>query len=435
MSRPSSHSNRMGNTSLVRLPTIFEHSGESLSPTLSLHKSPRSVSSRSLVPLPVPEKREEQNVEESMKREVIPENGKGEVNEEDLVEVDLLLSEIMNAEDTYIALLETCINVLLEPIEQSANDSDLEPRLNLQPEQVRAIFSNMQQLYGVSCKFCDDLRGATTGNTVESRLVSFCGMVNAYAPSFKMYSMYASNLNRANAIVAELRSNSEYSVLHNFLQVTESSGACKGKTLESFLLLPFEHVPRLLASLDRLSRIVNQMTSNDAVKQTKVLLSNILKKLNECMEKVNETIRARENGEIIAKIQEELGCDCNLFSPNRTFVKREPMTLVTNWSPECESRAYDVREVFLFSDLLVYTTETVGFWSNSTTVHQIPLDANCACEMVRDASCCGIERSLLRIGRKFGGTSIVVEFASFLLLMETRLLIEELCCKACPLSA
>ena len=347
-----------------------------------------------------------------------------------------VLNEIVSSEEAYVAHLETFMNVIVAPMMLSSLDADAEPRLDLKVDQVREICSNIEELYGIACKFANEIRSTKELSNLELRIAGFAFFADKYAPAFKNYAMYASNCQHAKETLEELRNSSYHTRFQAFLENAASSAACKGNTMDSYLIMPVQRLPRYVLLLKQLLKEIEILPPTEFLKQAVALVQSALKKLEDSASSVNEAVRMRENGEMLAKIQKELG-DYNLFVPGRVFIRRSKLNLVSSWNPKTEVVVAQEHEVFLFSDMLMFTTMS-GFFTAVISVVEFKLDSCCVCEVVADASGNATTLPLLRIGLPyncpfplFGPMPIMIEFPSHSSMFEWTLSIEEVIRK-CP---
>lgn len=117
--------------------------------------------------------------------------------------------------------------------------------------------------------------------------------------------------------------------------------------------------PRYILLLKELLKQASNISSSESITKSGVFLLNAIKKLEESAAQINESIRSRENGEIMAQLQKEIGDSIVLFSPGRTFIKRGKLfKLSSSWTPSSTEREGRSIEFLLFSDLLLYISPT-----------------------------------------------------------------------------
>ena len=326
-----------------------------------------------------------------------------------------VLDEILAVEEGYVCHLETFLNVVMGPMVMSSSHWGF----SIKPEQARVIFSNIQQVYTAAAKFVHDLRPALGVVGVEAQLNSFISVANKHLQSFKIYAIYAANFGRSKAAVDEMYADSENPNLLDFLASMEHSRACNGNTLESYLMMPLDRVPRHILLLNKLLNKIEKIASeNEKLDQIKTNIVTLLKKAEELSNPVQELTRKRENSKAIAKIQDELGGAFNVQTAGRMFVARSKVRLLASWSSESVNRLGEERDFFLFSDLLFYTSCS-GILSSSLSINEIRLDAHTACEVVRDCCPDASDKPLLRVGAPsnlsfaiYGTSPVVLEFSS-----------------------
>ena len=141
--------------------------------------------------------------------------------------------------------------------------------------------------------------------------------------------MYAGNFNQSRKQLDKLENDSNYDEFKNYIDQVSNYTACKGNTLGSYLIMPVQRIPRYLLLIKELLRkLENQNNPSTSLLDSINLLQSALKKLEESANNVNESIRSRENGEILAKIQQEVGNSFVIFQPGRKFILREDLFLL-----------------------------------------------------------------------------------------------------------
>ena len=161
----------------------------------------------------------------------------------------------------------------------------------------------------------------------DIRLNNFATVLNSYALSFKVYGMYAANFTLASKHLEKLSTDSDYDDFQNFITDVSNDPICKGNDLGSYLIMPVQRLPRYILLLKELLKkleILNRPSHLDSI----TMLQSAMKKLEDSANNVNESIRSRENGELLAKIQEEVGDAFCIFSPGRIFVRRDQLLLL-----------------------------------------------------------------------------------------------------------
>ncbi|CAG8726080.1 67_t:CDS:10, partial [Acaulospora morrowiae] len=261
--------------------------------------------------------------------------------------------EIINTERHYVECLLLVQKLFLGPLVESLSTEN--PILT--KRSINEIFANLPDLINVNTELLRRLEERIAGpiNEDEEDDVEFefwdpeSGKLGDIflnmAPFFKMYSVYVKNFNSALAVIdVQLRDNPQFS---EFYRNVIKTGQCKGLTLQAYLIMPVQRIPRY------------RMLLEDLLKKTAETHSDYLnlRKAYQVIEHVatfvNETIRQHEMFITMLEIQKSLiGFDEALLIPGRRFIKRGTVKKICR-------RNHQQREFFLFSDVLIYASPTL----------------------------------------------------------------------------
>ncbi|RIA96501.1 hypothetical protein C1645_384598 [Glomus cerebriforme] len=256
--------------------------------------------------------------------------------------------EILTTERHYVECLQLVQRLFLDPLTESLSSAN--PILT--KKSINEIFANLSDLINVNTELLRrlDERIAITidDKPIEDSEDKFWNPEDGclgdifldMAPFFKMYSIYVKNFNSALSVInVQLRDNPAFSA---FLRDIIKTGQCKGLTLQAYLIMPVQRIPRYKLLLE------------DLLKKTVVTHPDYLnlKKAYQVIENVatfvNETIRQHEMFITMLDIQKSLtGFDEVLLVPGRTFIKRGIVKKICR-------RKHQKHEFFLFSDILIY---------------------------------------------------------------------------------
>ncbi|CAJ0627248.1 7867_t:CDS:10 [Entrophospora sp. SA101] len=199
--------------------------------------------------------------------------------------------EILTTERHYVECLLLVQKLFLNPLLKSL--STLNPILS--KKTINKIFANMLDLISVNSELLKRLEervfGSLEGNTDDDEFWNpedgclgdiFLNM----APFFKMYSIYVKNFNSALAVIdAELRDNPNFTA---FLRDVIKTGQCKGLTLQAYLIMPVQRIPRYKLLLeDLLKKTPDSHSDYLNLKKAYHVIENVATF-------VNETIRQHE---------------------------------------------------------------------------------------------------------------------------------------------
>ncbi|CAG8434947.1 7701_t:CDS:10 [Ambispora gerdemannii] len=255
--------------------------------------------------------------------------------------------EILTTERHYVDCLLLVQRLFLQPLLRSLSTAN--PILT--KKFINEIFANFLDLVSLNTELLRRLENRIMGGSQESAVDDITwnpeiGCVGDIflnmGPFFKMYSIYVKNFNSALAAIdVQLRENPAFS---SFLRNVIKTGQCKGLTLQAYLIMPVQRIPRYKLLLEDLLKKTDE----------KHLDYLNLKKAYQVIENVatfvNETIRQHEMFITMLDIQKSLtGFDEVLLVPARTFIKRGTIKKICR-------RNHQEREFFLFSDILIYAS-------------------------------------------------------------------------------
>merc|ERR1712137_11471 len=249
--------------------------------------------------------------------------------------------EIVSTEVTYCNSLETIVKLYLEPSEQF-----------LKRVYVVEIFSNIDQLWQLHQPILEEMQASVENWTDESVLASvFLNLV----PFLKLYRAYCANYNTASTRVEErMNSSSRFASLHS------SAKEQTGFDLCSLLIQPIQRIPRYRLLFEELLK--HTPVDHPDYKPT----CKTLESIQGVATFVNESVRAKENQDKLAQIQQSLtGSKIPpIVDPDRIFLREGVLVKMCRREPK---RRY----FFLFNDLLVYTTVNSEDAKNQTyTFHR-----------------------------------------------------------------
>ncbi|GBB97882.1 hypothetical protein RclHR1_00310010 [Rhizophagus clarus] len=261
--------------------------------------------------------------------------------------------EILTTERHYVDCLQLVQRLFLNPLTKSLSSAN--PILS--KKAINEIFANLPELINVNTELLRrlDERIAITidDKPIEDSEDKFWNPEDGclgdiflnMAPFFKMYSIYVKNFNSALSVIdVQLRDNPAFSA---FLRDIIKTGQCKGLTLQAYLIMPVQRIPRYKLLLeDLLKKTVETHPDYLNLKKAYQVIENVATF-------VNETIRQHEMFITMLEIQKSLtGFDEVLLVPGRTFIKRGIVKKICR-------RTHQKREFFLFSDILIYASPSL----------------------------------------------------------------------------
>eukprot|EP00474_Spongospora_subterranea_P001508 CRZ01966.1 hypothetical protein [Spongospora subterranea] len=260
-----------------------------------------------------------------------------------------LAQELLRSEQTYVKLIEVLTGMFVIPLESRIKE--LSPAL-------ADLFRNAQVIAGLNRKFLDEL-SSRMDRWSECQKIG--DVFLAFAPFLRMYCSYAIQHEDGNRMLYELRQKGDSIV--KTIAGLEAAPECKGNTLESFLILPVQRLPRYQLIFNELS-LSTPVDHPDYADIQKAFLQ-----ASAVSVQINEAIRDREMSSNILELQNRFIGDVTLLTPSRRLIRTGSLTKV------CRSKK-QVREFFLFNDLLVYARNAPGTSHGLLLNRQIPIDSS-----------------------------------------------------------
>jgi len=206
-----------------------------------------------------------------------------------------IIKEIISTEETYVDALTALNDIYIAPLEAS----DL-----LTSEESLLLFGNMKSLLFFQ-KFCvlPDLIKASNVNPPN-----IGGVFKTHSPLFKLYTTYLTNLSLSLAFLAQpsrvISSHTRRRRLKSFLISARNHPKHSQISLEAFLLLPMQRLPRYRMLLESLLEVTeeNELDSkgNNIRNILREGLDEIRRRADECNEKKREW-ESKVRGEEILK--------------------------------------------------------------------------------------------------------------------------------------
>jgi len=258
----------------------------------------------------------------------------------------LKLSELLQTERKYVKDLEIYIEVFVHPLKEAANTSHI-----VSKKEVELIFGNIEEVFAANKQLLFELEQQFKDHPIME--------VDFSSPFIRMglilseiYSKYAANCRFSEIQLSILEQKrisfsrqhhwSSHPIKDSFLEAMDAANKdarLERRTLDSFLLTPIQRVPRYELLLRDLLP-----TSSDQE------LPLVRKVLQQIAIRMNQSKTMSENIEKVLHIQSRIqGEFPNLAIPTRAFVREGTLYKVS-------SRVPKPVHIFLFSDLLLYTT-------------------------------------------------------------------------------
>jgi len=248
-----------------------------------------------------------------------------------------IVREIQDSERQYLTNLRTLKNVYITRLVSENEDSFI-----LSIEDSKIIFGNLDEIIGLSETFL-----AALGNRLAhwSSEETIGDVFNEHAMFFKIYVMYTNNYEYGvNKLLNLFETNKEAKA------VADAASKSGVKDIASLMINPIQRLPRYVLFLKELAKC----TPESHLDAPNIKLA--VKQFEEVAAHVNERLRKHENNSKVLEIQSKLwkvrGSPC-LLSPGRRYIMEGKMYKIRSSGVLAEVH------VFLFSDILVYATQTV----------------------------------------------------------------------------
>ncbi|CAG8567217.1 544_t:CDS:10 [Cetraspora pellucida] len=275
----------------------------------------------------------------------------------------MIALEIITTERHYIDSLLLVQRLFLNPLLESLSTKN--PILT--KKTIKNIFANFLDLLNVNTELLkrleERLSGANDVPADEDGEFKFWNPETGclgdiflnMAPFFKMYSIYVKNFNSALSVIdIQLSDNPLFSA---FLRDVIKTGKCKGLTLQAYLIMPVQRIPKYKLLLEGLLKKTTESHPDY------LNLKKALQTIEHVATFVNETIRQHEMIISMLEIQKSLiGFDETLLIPGRTLIKRGTLMKICR-------KNHQHREFFLFSDILIYASPP-SLMDNMYTFHR-----------------------------------------------------------------
>ena len=254
-------------------------------------------------------------------------------------------NEIVDTEHHYIANLQILRSAF----------APLMSRLSVSQ---RALL-NIEPILRVSSLLVDDLEKETSATGTASVFLKYAPFMKVYtyvknagvciigagpdshSHHFHIFCLptrfYLEQFSRAQILLADLRQNSEFA---SVIAACERDDRCRGRTLDSFLILPVQRVPRYKLLLEALCK---HSGGNNADLQA------ALAEVTSVAVYINEKIRLHENRMKVMAVQTALGGSVDIALPTRTWIYEGDLIKMCRRGPK-------TYRFFLFNDVLMYAS-------------------------------------------------------------------------------
>ncbi|KAJ1962296.1 hypothetical protein IWQ62_003575, partial [Dispira parvispora] len=255
---------------------------------------------------------------------------------------DRIIQEILETERTYVSGLRLVHQIFYTPLLEATEENG---STILPSKKVGEIFANFTDILNVNQEFLQQLEARLAPSTWCPTTGCVGDIFQNVAPFFKMYSVYMRNFQRA---LVTIRTSAEmYPAFRQFLRQVNSHENLKCLTIDSYLMMPIQRLPRyrlLLADLVRHTAVDHPDYP---------LVTRALNVVHDVANFVNEMIRQQEMYSTMVSIQKSLhGFHEDLIIPGRQLIKRGPVKKICR-------KSHQLRELFLFTDILLYGSPAI----------------------------------------------------------------------------
>jgi len=157
-----------------------------------------------------------------------------------------------------------------------------------------------------------------------------------------MYTEYVNNHEKATEVLQKSMASSDR--FKRFLDSMQTDPRSGGLTLEALLIMPIQRIPRYRLLLEQMLKSTPESHPDfQSVQAAVALVSNVA-------DKIEANLKARDNAEIMLRIQKLFGDNVSIMSPGRFFVMEEVLL------KQCR-KADKPYHVMLFNDALIYAAK------------------------------------------------------------------------------
>ena len=238
----------------------------------------------------------------------------------------------------------------------------------LDASEITRIFHNIEDLYKLAENLYLDLEEITLEKVLTTQIGT---TLLHYAPQFRIYQSYLENYDDAIKTLGQVRR--EKAEFDFFCRLQEK---CEGMSLESFLIMPVQRLPRYLLLLSELIKRSEQSTS---VSEGSLADMNQAKeKIGNIAASINASLHQKESQLKVLAIQQKFEKDARyqeLATPTRYLIRDGPLKKRYGKGTRHLSSS-TVYHFFLFNDILVYADfkkDVIGKGVTYKLKHILPL--------------------------------------------------------------
>mmetsp|Transcript_44225 Transcript_44225/g.70686 ORF Transcript_44225/g.70686 Transcript_44225/m.70686 type:complete len:701 (+) Transcript_44225:2640-4742(+) len=260
-----------------------------------------------------------------------------------------VVKEMFETEKSYLNNLKLLVKLYVGPLRLDARG--INPMLEL--NDVHSLFANVEAVLRISEKLFGDMESYVAQGALDDNVGKvFCEV----SPLLKLYTAYVNSHHRALETHRMLLEQQSYREFCDRCKALPESQSC---SLDSFLILPVQRVPRY----ELLIKELLKHTDEDHPEYT--IISSAYSKVSTVAKMINSNLRDHERRTAVLAVQEKFGNSVQLVSPQRWFIREATLRKV------CKRKPKPFRFV-LFNDVLIYGSlvSMSGFNVNRTTPKQ-----------------------------------------------------------------
>ena len=283
--------------------------------------------------------------------------------------------ELVTTEKSYCEGLRVAFKSFLFRITTMAELEPTKPLLGA--EDLSKIFHNIEDLYKLSENLCGDLEELLAEKVLTA---SIGATLLHYAPQFRIYQTYLENYDEAVKTLGDVRrTRSEFDF---FCRLQEK---CEGMSLESFLIMPVQRLPRYLLLL---TELIKRSESSTLVPQDSLAdMISAKEKISHIATAINLSLHQKESQLKVRAIQDRFERDSryqDLVTPTRYLVREGPLKKRFSKGTRHLSSS-TVYHFFLFNDILAYADFSKAVIGKGVSAHDKRGTANVSAKPGRAA--------------------------------------------------
>jgi hypothetical protein len=257
-----------------------------------------------------------------------------ESRKKDMMERDNLAKEILATERTYVTNLKLMIDLYQVPLSKYQS--------HLVSESDRgSMFSGLMNIYGLHKNLLSQLEQRMANWNNDQKIGD---VFVRLGPMFLLYTQYTTKYENAVETFVKCRKSSL--PFRRFLQIRRRDPYSHGHTLNSFMILPVQRIPRYRMLLEGLIKYTSRVNPNHPDLND---LTQALKQISDVAENLNTKIHERQNLYKLKILSDHISGIKDLIQPNRWFIREFRLKYLT------QQQQYIDAVMFLFNDILIVT--------------------------------------------------------------------------------